>query len=258
MIFIRSLLFNIAFYGMTVIACIILLPCLFLPREAGLVVARLWTRMGHLIEKYVLGLDIEVRGREHLPKDGAYIVAAKHQSAYETMKLHYIFDDPSIVLKKELYNIPLWGPFLKKVDMIAIDRKNREEAMASIVEGARRMKEQGRPIVIFPQGTRVAPEISSVKKPYKGGIAKMVENTDLPVIPMALNSGMFWRRNAFLKYPGKVIFEFLPPIDNAQDRDAFMQELEQKLESKSIELMQEAKAAHPALIHQRLPELPPS
>lgn len=252
----RSIIFNILFYGLTAEACLLLLPCLILPRPVGLKVAQLWTHGAFMLEKYVLGLDLEVRGLEYLPKDGCYIVAAKHQSAYETMKLHYLFGDPSIVLKKELYSIPLWGHFLKKVDMIAIDRKNREEAMRSIVEGAMRMKDQGRPIVIFPQGTRVAPEISSKTKRYKGGIAKMYEETNLQVIPMALNSGMFWRRNAFFKKPGKVIFEFLPPMESGKDTHAFMQELEQKLESKSIALMQEAKNTYPALSKQPLPEVP--
>lgn len=257
MSYIRSILFNIVFYAFTVFACIVLLPCLVLPREVGLNVARFWTKTTHLIEKYVLGLDLEIRGLEYLPKEGSFIVAAKHQSAYETTKLHHLFHDPSIVLKKELYDIPLWGPFLKKVDMIAIDRKNREEAMKSIVDGAKRMKDQGRPIVIFPQGTRVAPEIAADKKPYKVGIARMYEETGLTVIPMALNSGLFWQRNSFFKLPGKVIFEFLPPIQPGQDKDSFMKELEQTLESKSIALMNEARTENPHLSQVKIPELPP-
>ncbi|MEM6782007.1 MAG: lysophospholipid acyltransferase family protein [Pseudomonadota bacterium] len=250
----RSIIFDILFYSITALLCIALLPCLLLPREAGLNVARFWTFVTHQLEKYVLGLDLEIRGLEHLPKEGAYIVAVKHQSAYETLKLHHLFEDPSIVLKKELYSIPLWGQFLKKIDMIAINRQNREEAMASIVDGAKRMKEQGRPIVIFPQGTRVLPEATTQQKPYKGGIAKMYENTDLPVIPMALNTGLFWRRNAFIKTPGKVIFEFLPPIPSGKERSTFMSELENVLEDKSIALMIEAQKEYPAVGHIEIPQ----
>ncbi len=241
MILIRSILFNICFYIATTFVCIFFIPAFLLPRGVILWITRLWLGIVHFLEKNILNLDFEIRGKENIPTDRNYIVAAKHQSAYETLKLHHLFGDPTIVLKKELLNIPLFGSFLNKLDIIAIDRSNKEEAMKSIVEGAKRMQDQGRPIVIFPQGTRVAINATAKEKPYKGGTVKMYNHTDMPIIPLALNSGMFWGRNSFTKKPGKVIFEFLPPIESGLDDKKVMKALEDRLEEKSIALMIEAK-----------------
>ena len=186
MIFLRSTLFNILFYGWTAICCLFFIPVLLMPRSAVLAVTNFWLAGVGILEKYVMGLTHEVRGIEHLPTEGTYIIAAKHQSAYETLKLHDLFGDPTIVLKRELLKIPLFGTFLKKLDIIAINRGNKEEAIASIIEGAQRMSKQGRPILIFPQGTRVKITDTPEQKPYKGGIVKMYANTNLKIIPMAL------------------------------------------------------------------------
>ncbi len=131
-----------------------IIPFVYCSRKTTLRISHIFNNGVYYIEKYVLGLDYEVRGLEYMPKEGSYLIAAKHQSAYETMKLHRLFGDPSIILKKELLSIPIWGKFLGKLDIIAIDRSNGESAISSIIDGAHRMKEQGRPIVIFPQGTR--------------------------------------------------------------------------------------------------------
>ncbi|MCD8497757.1 MAG: 1-acyl-sn-glycerol-3-phosphate acyltransferase [Alphaproteobacteria bacterium] len=139
----RSTIYNITFYLLTVLACIVALPMLFLPRIWFLWVVRTWLALNTALERIIMGLSYEVRGLENLPEDGSFIVAAKHQSAYETLKLHVLFEDPAVVLKKELLSIPLWGGFLKKSDVIAIDRSSREQAMNSIIEGAKRMSEQG-------------------------------------------------------------------------------------------------------------------
>ncbi len=240
-IFIRSIIFNIFFYGFTTLVCLLLMPALLFPRSVVLGVTKLYLNGVRVIEKYILGLTYEIRGQQNLPKDGAYIVAAKHQSAYETMKLHALFGDPTIVLKKELLNIPIFGAFLKKIDVIPIDRSSKEDAIKAIVSGAKRMQENNRPIVIFPQGTRTATNATTTQKPYKGGIVKMYSNTDLPVIPMALNSGLFWGRNSFFKKPGKVIFEFLSPIETGLPDKKVMKAIEDRIEEKSYALMREAK-----------------
>ena len=247
MIFIRSILFNLCFYTLTTITCILFIPTLFMPRNVVLGVTRLYLSSVYFIEKYVAGLDFEIRGLEHLPQGHSYIVAAKHQSAYETLKLHHLFGDPTIVLKKSLLDIPLFGTFLKKLDVIAINRDNKEASMASLLEGAKRMKEQKRPIVIFPQGTRVGVQATTKQKPYKGGIIKMSKNADMPIVPLALNSGMFWARNSFFKKPGKVIFEFLPVIEPGLPDKQVLKAIEDRLESKSIQLMHEAKEIYPYL-----------
>lgn len=237
----RSTLFNLAFYMVTLIACIICLPTLFMPRRAFMAVVHGWVWCVHVLERVIMNLHFEIRGLEHLPADGtAYIVAAKHQSPYETFKLHTLFGDPAIILKQELLKIPLWGAYLKKSDVIAIDRTTPELAISSIQEGARRMKEQGRPIIIFPQGTRVRTDETVQHKPYKIGVARLQEATDLPILPMALNSGYFWPRSGWLRRPGRVVFEFLPPIMPGMDRSALLARLERDVEDKSNALLEEA------------------
>ena len=192
------------------------------------------------LERFLLGLHYEVRGKEHLPESGSYIVAMKHQSEYETLKLHVLFDDPAIILKQELLKIPLWGWYLQKSDVIAIDRSSPENAIASIQEGARRVKEQGRPIAIFPQGTRVAPGVGADVKPYKIGVARVQEATDLPIIPVAMNAGLFWPRDGFWKSGGSVVFEIFPPIPAGLERSELLQKLENTIEPASQRLMDEA------------------
>jgi 1-acyl-sn-glycerol-3-phosphate acyltransferase len=237
---IRSTLFNIAFYGFTALACILCLPFLFLPKKDAMFAVRLFVHGAHFFEKYILGLDYEVRGREHLPASGSFIIAAKHESPYETTKLNILFDDPAIVLKRELLRIPLWGKFLAKVDPIAIDRSAGKEAMEQIIEGAKRIRDQGRPIVIFPQGTRVHTWVTTAERPYRIGVVKAALAAGLPVIPMALNSGMYWPRKSWLKHPGRVVFEFLPPLDMSQDTTSIMKELETRLETATKALHREA------------------
>lgn len=240
-VWLRAVTFNIFFYALTVMFCIAYLPALILPRRQFVKLVVFYMRLMHLIEKYALGLDYEVRGYENLPDSGSFLVAAKHFSAYETLKLHLLLDDPAVILKKELIKIPLWGWYAKKADMIAIDRSNRDQALKSIAEGAQRMQKQGRPIVIFPQGTRIHIQDDTSKKPYRTGLRRMYETTGLPVIPLALNSGVFWPRNAFIKRPGTVIFEFGPPIEAGLDGDTMSKRLEADLEPRTKRLLQEAR-----------------
>lgn len=258
MIFIRSLIFNLIFYPYTMLWCIILVPTLIMPRIVLLKLIEFYLATVYWIEVVVIGLNFDIRGVEYVPEKGPYLVAAKHQSAYETMKMFRLFKDPSIILKKELMRIPLWGWHAWKLDFIAIDRKDRERAMNSIIEGARRMKEQQRPVIIFPQGTRVRVEASAKDKPYKGGIVKMYEATNIPIVPLAMNSGLFWPRNSFIKRPGTVVFEFLPPIEPGLPDKKVMKALEERIEETSIRLMHEAKDTHPHLKGIKIPPLPPS
>ncbi|MDH5723289.1 MAG: 1-acyl-sn-glycerol-3-phosphate acyltransferase [Alphaproteobacteria bacterium] len=195
--------------------------------------------MTSLLEKFILGLTYEVRGIEHLPRQGSFLLAAKHQSAYETFKLHILFNDPAIVLKQELLKIPFWGQYLAKSDVIAIDRSSPKKAIKSLQDGAQRVAKQGRPIIIFPQGTRVKPETTTKEKPYKIGIIRMQESTGLPIIPMALNTGLFYPKHSWCKKPGRVIFEFLPPIDIKEKAGDTLKELETIIESRSNALLEE-------------------
>lgn len=230
---VRSLAFNLVFYVWTTICCFGILWVLIIPRKAMIWVVCRYLDSVHWIERLILGLDYTVLGRENLP-DGAYILAAKHQSTWETMKLHLLVDDPAVILKRELSFIPLWGWYAVKAQMIPVHRGGRSKAIASIIEGARKTKAQGRPIAIFPQGTRTA---AGTFRPYRIGVAALYEALDLPVVPMALNSGVFWPRRKFIKRPGTITVEFLPPIPPGLTRDAFLKRLEDELESATDRLV---------------------
>tara|TARA_B100002019_G_C21186441_1_gene556479 strand:+ start:49 stop:786 length:738 start_codon:yes stop_codon:yes gene_type:complete len=243
MILIRSTLFNILFFLFTAIACIVCIPFAFSSHKTILKIVHAYLKGIYALEKNILNLDYEVRGIEHLPTDGAFLVAAKHQSTYETFKLHFLFSDPAIILKKELLSIPIWGAFLKRIEPVAINRSDRKEATEKVIEGAHRVQEQGRPLIIFPQGTRVKLEHTISEKPYKQGIARMQKATGMPIIPLALNTAKYWPRSKWCKHPGIVVFEFLPPIQPGKDIKDVMNELETNIEHHSIRLCDEAEAA---------------
>lgn len=240
---VRSIVFNILYYGIwTPLICICMAPCLIFPRGFTVWVASFYQDGAYILEKYILNLTYEVRGLEHRPPMGeAYIAASKHYSAYETLKLYALFGDPTIVLKKELLSLPLFGWFLKKLDVIAIDRGNRGDALNSLTEGAKYMKEKKRPIVIYPQGTRVKVDETTKEKPYKGGIVKLYAATNLPIIPLATNSGLYWPRNSFWKKSGKVIFQFLPPIEPGLPGPEALKILEERIEAVSNALVAEGR-----------------
>lgn len=233
MTFLRSLLFNLAFYLWTTVCCLLLAAALPLPRRVMVAGVRRYMQSLALLERVILGLGYRVVGREHVPA-GPYILAAKHQSTWETMKLLLLADDPAIVLKRELMWIPLWGWFAAKAGMIPVNRGAGSSAVVALLAAARQRAAQGRPIVIFPQGTRTAP---GTWRPYRVGIAALYEALELPVVPMALNSGVFWGRRQFLKRPGTVTVEYLPPIPPGLGRARMLARLEAELEAATDRLV---------------------
>ncbi len=243
MLFIRSLIFNIAFYLLTAAACIVLLPALLLPKKYTLELTRGYFNLLTLCEKYIVGITYSVEGTENIPKDTAYIVAAKHYSTYETMKLFLLFHYPAVILKRELMRIPLWGWYAKKFELIAINRGSKQYAVESVVEGAKRVIEQKRPIIIFPQGTRIKIDATTAEKPYKSGVAHMAMQTGLPVVPLAHNSCQVWPRKSFMKYPGHVVFKFLEPlkVDDTMEKNDVLSALENVLEPATNALLEKYK-----------------
>ncbi len=240
MIFLRATLFNILFFLLNATLSIVCIPTLFMNREAAFRQIGFYVRSIYWLERHVLGLDYEVRGREHLPSSGPYIIAAKHLSAYETFKLHILWKDPAVILKRELIRIPLWGRYLARSEPIAIDRKNARESLRQIIDGARQVRDQKRVLVIFPQGTRVWPDDTPAEKPYRAGIAQIQHATGMPIIPLALNSGCFWPRKGWIKKPGIVVFEFLPPVPDGLNGKQVMDDLESRIEAASKELCRQA------------------
>jgi 1-acyl-sn-glycerol-3-phosphate acyltransferase len=232
----RSLAFNLAFWLWTAVMVLAAAPALLRPRQAMTRVARFWERGVLWLLARLVGLGHEVRGRERLPS-GSAIYAFKHQSAWDTLMIHLLLPEAAIALKRELTLIPLFGQYLMHAGMIKIDRGHGTKALRSLIEGARAAIARGSPVVIFPEGTRVAP---GAKGTYHPGVAALYTQLGLPVVPVALNSGLFWRRRGFLKRPGRAVVEFLEPIPPGLDRRAFMIELERRLEGAVAALVAEA------------------
>jgi 1-acyl-sn-glycerol-3-phosphate acyltransferase len=240
----RSIAFNLALIVGSLVISLGLFWALVLPRRYCVpVLATIYGGYISWIEKYILGLNLEIRGLEHLPKDHRYIIAAKHQSAYETLKIPFMarFNYPVIILKKELIFLPFWGLYPLRMGQIPINRSQGASAMKQISAGCSAALASGRSIAIFPQGTRVAPGASAE---YKPGLAKIYRDLQVPIIPMSLNTGMFWGRNSFFKNRGTVIFEFHAPIPPGIPPLKMMEQLEQTLETGSAKLCSEVLANH--------------
>ena len=242
MIFLRSLIFNILFYGLTALTSFVMLPAFILPRRTYLRVLMIYFHLMTLLEKTILGLTYRVEGLENLPKDGSYIVGMKHYSAYETMKMHILFGDPTAILKRELMWIPIWGWHAAKLRLIPINRSAKGKVIPAMIDSARDVLSQtpNRPIIIFPQGTRVALDAGTDNKPYKIGIIRLYEALDIPIVPVALNTGVFWARKAFIKHGGVVTFRILPPIEPGQDGETVLKTLADQVETHSAELVEQA------------------
>jgi 1-acyl-sn-glycerol-3-phosphate acyltransferase len=225
----RSLLFNGFFYGWTALCVVVGLPLLLGPRRGIYYLGRAWAHPILAALALLCGLRHEVRGRENLPA-GAVLIAAKHQSAWDTIIFSILLWDHSFVLKRELLWVPLFGLYLARAGLIAVDRQGGARALKQMVAAARRVAALGRPIVIFPEGTRVAPD---QHRPYQPGVAALYGQLGLPVVPVALNSGLFWRRRSFLKRPGTITLEFLPPIAPGLPRKIFLARLEEAIEGRS-------------------------
>ena len=241
MLVLRSLAFNVAFFGWTLFMVIAALPVLALPRRVMAGMVRLWVRGALGLLRRLVGQDVEIRGRDLVP-EGACIVASKHQSAWETMIVNVLFREPAIVVKRELYAIPGFGWELRAAGMIAIDRGGGAGALKGMVREARDAVAQGRSIVMFPEGTRTAPGTSA---PIHPGIAAIYGALGVPVVPAAVNSGMFWPRRGFVKRPGTMVMEFLPAIEPGLERRAFVARLEKEIGAATTRLIAESGGRHP-------------
>ena len=233
-----SLLFTILFFIWSAIISIGGLPCLLLHYRATYVLGKTWTAVTLFLLRWLCGVKAEYRGLENLP-DGPAIIASKHQSAWETLVLPHLTPKlyPAYVLKVELTRIPLFGRLLKGSGMIAVDRAAGAKALKAMLTEAKQRAAEGRSIVIYPEGTRTEP---GKKLPYHPGVAAIYRETGLPIVPIALNSGLFWARNAWLKNPGTIVLEVLPPIPPGLDRHAVMDRLEREIEEASARLAAEA------------------
>lgn len=235
MIVFRSVLYAIAFYLTTAVMLVGGLWLLVAPRSWAMAGLRLHGQICTWLLKVICGTKLEVRGREHLP-DGPCLVVAKHQSAWDTFALIPLLHDPAIVLKDELKWIPFYGWFCVKFEHVLVKRDRAAAALRQMVGDARVRASQGRQVLIFPEGTRRAP---GDVPDYKPGYVALYEGLGLPCVPLALNSGLFWPRRSFLRYPGTIVVELLEPLPPGMPRAAFRKEIEARIEAASNALIAE-------------------
>ena len=237
MIVLRSIIFNIMFY-LNLALFLILGSWLFLcPRIWAIRGLQAWARSSLWLLEFICKIKIEVRGRENIMA-GPCLLAGKHQSFWETFAVLPLFDDPCMVLKRELTFIPLFGWFCLKFKMIAVERSAGSAALRKLVARGKEEIARGRAIIIMPEGTR-----RGVDDPpdYKPGAAALYNALDVPCVPFGLNSGLFWPRRKFLRNPGTIVVEFLPAIPAGLPRKEFQKRLEAAIETSSTSLISEAR-----------------
>ena len=211
----------------------LMLPTIVLPFAIRSRLISGWARMQMFLLKYLCRLDYRVEGRAHLPK-GAAIILSKHQSAWETIAFQQIFPPQTWVLKRELMWIPLFGWALALTRPIAIDRGAGRKAVEQVIVQGRDRLQSGIWVVVFPEGTRVAPR---TRKRYAMGGAVLAAETGYPVVPVAHNAGSFWLRRGFLKKPGTVRVVIGPTIDpRGKKPEEIIKQAEEWIESKMVEI----------------------
>jgi len=231
----RSILFNVLFYLNLAVLLVLAIPTFLMPRRAILGMAKLWGRTSLWLLRNVCDLKVEFRGLEKI-QPGPLIVAAKHQSTWETFALLSLFDDPTFIIKRELMWIPLFGWFTVKGRMVPVRRGAGSQALIEMAANARNEIRSGRQLIIFPEGTRRRP---GAEPRYKFGVAHLYSEVGVPCVPVALNSGLFWRRRSFLKLPGTVRVEFLDPIAPGLDKQIFLDRLQNVIETATARLIAE-------------------
>ena len=232
---IRSLLFNFCYIFWTLlIGMIFFLPAIFLPTHITiLVVGKIWAQGLYFFLRLFCRLELQAEGWNDIPKQPV-IFASKHQSALETFMFHILIHKPVFVLKQELLNIPVFGYYLKKMGMIAIDRNGGIKSLKHLLQQVQEKINLGYSVIIFPEGTRTQP---GQHTEYNPGITAIYNLKVAPVVPIALNTGYFWPKNSFLKKPGKFTIAFLPALSNDLNKKEFMKELQSQIETKSNELL---------------------
>ena len=226
---IRSLIFNIFLYVGLITIFILAIPTLVLPSKFTIFFGRLSAKYIVLILRIILNTKVIFHGTENLKKVDSYFVASAHQSMFETFALQIPLDGPIFILKKELLNIPLFGWYLRKIGSIAIVRETTTKENLSFFDKVKEEVEKSkRPLLIFPQGTRVKLED---QPPFKKGVGRIYKALNLPCVPVAHNAGKVWPKNSFMKYPGNSHISFFDPIMSGKDNEEFVRDIESKIYS---------------------------
>lgn len=240
MIVLRSVVYNIYFYiTVSLLAVLGSVAFLWPGPQPVLFVARSWGRASLWGLKHICGVTYELRGAENIPEGTHFIAACKHQSVMDTFTLPILFHRISFIHKKELFYLPFFGWLMWKGHQIGVDRSGRFGVMRSLIAECQRAVARGRIICIFPEGTRRPVD---AEPRYKYGISAIYEALELPVLPIALNSGLFWKRRTFLRQPGRFIVEIMPLMPAGMDKDVFLAQLQDVIETRSNALVAEARA----------------
>ena len=236
---IRAFLYYTLFCASMIVNVCLFWFVLLLPSKYVWFFSRRWIKSSCWLLKITCGVKIKARGQEYITKDSV-IYASKHQSVLETLFLGYTLIDPIIVTKKEMHYLPIFGWYMARCGSIAIERSRGIKALQKILKNARRKKAKNKSFLIFPEGTRQ--EIGA-KPNYKSGIYILYKNLNIPVVPIAHNAGLFWKKNTFKKTPGTAIIEFLPHIEPGLSKKDFMERLINSIESKTNTLLEEGRNA---------------
>jgi 1-acyl-sn-glycerol-3-phosphate acyltransferase len=239
----RSVLFLVAFYVNFLVQALVFSPVLLLPERYFWPIGRFWVRSSLWLHRTITGIRDEIRGRENIPA-GGFIVASKHQSAWETLRLVELFPRPSFILKRSLLWVPLFGWYMRKARMIPVDRGGGSAAMEAMTAHARRAIAEGRQIIIFPEGTRRPP---LAPPQYRHGVTRLYRDLDVKCLPVALNSGLFWPRRSLVHRRGTIVLACLPPIPPGREQADFAKELQAEIEGATEALIAESLTRHPPL-----------
>lgn len=240
---VRSALFNVAFYLNFLVQAVLFAPVLLLPERMFWPIGRFWVRTTLWLHRKICGIDDEIRGIENIPQ-GGFIVASKHQSVWETLRLIELFPRPSFILKRQLLWVPLFGWYMWKAHMIPVDRGKGSAAVEAMTPLARRAIAEGRQIIIFPEGTRRPPLAPPV---YRHGVTRLYRDLGVACLPVALNSGLFWPRRSFVHRRGTILVACLEPIPPGLAPEAFAEELKQAIEDATEALIADSFERQPEL-----------
>lgn len=229
---IRSIIFLILWFLWTLIFGVVSSPILLLPKKSPIIslFGRIWAKFTLTLLRVICGIRERVIGKENIPKQ-PYIIASKHQSAWETIFFLLLFKDPVFVIKKELTKIPIYGWYLSKIGMIIIDRKGGSNALKQIKAGAQEAINSGRSVIIFPEGTRTSP---GSRVQYKSGVSFLKDNFNIPIVPVAINAGLYWINKSIIRKSGVITVKVLPTFI---PKEKFLNELQELIDSESEKLL---------------------
>ena len=224
---IRNFLFSIFFFSGIILICIIFLPSLFLPQNIVLFGGKIMGHWSAICLRFFLSTKIIIKGKENIIKNEKFFIASSHQSMFETFFLQTIFNSPVFILKKELLKIPIFGWYLKKIGSIYIDRnKITKENLGFFDQISYLIKSSNRPLIIFPQGTRLT---SEDRTPFKKGASRIYDELKIKCQPVAINSGNVWPKKGKLKPYKNLTISILKPIESGLNKDIFLQNLQDNI-----------------------------